>query len=73
MYTRTLEAGIKFENSMIDKGPSIKYVNIELGQSTAEGTCQSQCGICGINPHGHQQVPSALGKYSLETKLEMKY
>ena len=51
-------------------GPSIKYVRIELGQSTAEVICRSPCGL---NPHGPRQIPSALGKKSLETKLEMKY
>ena len=53
-----------------NEGPSIKYVYIELGQSTAEGTFRSPCGL---NPHRPQQVSSPLGKKSLETKLEIKY
>ena len=45
-----------------------QYILIELGRSTAEGTCQC---LCGLNLHRHRQVPKALGKNSLETKLEM--
>ena len=52
-----------------NKAPFKKYVCIELGQSTAEDIWQCPCGL---NPHGHRQVSSALRKYSLENKLEMK-
>ena len=44
------------------KGPFKKYVRIELGRSTAKGTCQCPC--------KHRQ---ALRKNKLETKFEMKY
>ena len=40
-------------------GPSIKCVRIELGQSTAEGTCW---GPCGLNSHGSDRFPRHLGK-----------
>ena len=37
------------------KGPLKKYVRIELGRSYAEGICQWPCGL---NPHGHHQLPT---------------
>ena len=47
---------------------ALKYARIELGRFTAEGTCRSPCGL---NPHGHRQVPSALGK--IAWKLSWKW
>ena len=51
-------------------GPFKKYIRIELGCSTAEGTCRRPSGL---NPHGPQQVPADLAKTSLIIKLEIKY
>ena len=51
----------------ISLGPSIKYVYaLNLGGPLPRVPV-------GLNPHGPRQVPSALGKKSLETMFEMKH